>query len=113
MKPIKTGLKKPNKRQRHAIYKRVAKQLEKVNWFLCLMCADEWQKTYGPLFFSEYKTSFPEIYAQKPRRAGDNAAYWSITPYGHRKRKEVIAKCIEMTAPQIQVSHGHRVRNSR
>ena len=102
MKPTKTGLKKPNKRQRHAIYKRVAKQLEKQNWFLCLMCADEWVP--GLVANEAYEmicdTAFPEIYAQKPRREAENGAYWNLTPSSHRKRKEAIAKCIEMTAPK-------------
>ena len=102
MKPTKTGLKKPNKRQRHAIYKKVAKRLEKVNWFLCLSCADEWVP--GRVVNEAYEmlcdTAFPEIYAHKPKSAVENGAYWDFTPYGHRKRKEVVRKCIEMTAPK-------------
>jgi hypothetical protein len=90
-------MKKPTKKERHAIYKealRLYKDDREPFICNCVGIATDWKYTEGILL---NLSLFPELLAQRPK--GASLSWWPVTN-DHTPRIKALNKCIRLTAPK-------------
>lgn len=95
-------MKKPNRAQRHRIYKKAMEIFKRsgLTEFLCICVVDATRGQYATWHRGLDLECFPELLAQKPKRKRGDDYWWAynrVTP--SRPRYRALKRCIELTKP--------------